>query len=115
MTLPDISQWLRPDWQPHPRVRALVTTRLGRHAPPPWHGFNLGMNCGDDAARVEQARRHVHKMLAVDHPPAWLEQVHGDRLIQAGDADTRADGVWTGEPGWPCVVLTADCLPVLLA
>ena len=115
MTLPDISQWLRPDWQPHPRVRALVTTRLGHHSPPPWHGFNLGMNCGDDPARVEQARRHVHKMLAVDHPPAWLEQVHGDRIIQAGDADTRADGVWTGEPGWPCVVLTADCLPVLLA
>ena len=83
MTLPDISQWLRPDWQPHPRVRALVTTRLGRHSPPPWHGFNLGMNCGDDPARVEQARRHVHKMLAVDHPPAWLEQVHGDRIIQA--------------------------------
>ena len=41
MTLPDISQWLRPDWQPHPRVRALVTPRLGRHSPPPWHGFNL--------------------------------------------------------------------------
>ena len=115
MTLPDISQWLRPDWRPHPRVRALVTTRLGRHSPPPWQGFNLGMNCGDDPARVEQARRHVHKMLAVDHPPAWLEQVHGDRIIQAGDADTRADGVWAGEPGWPCVVLTADCLPVLLA
>lgn len=115
MTLPDISQWLRPEWRPHPRVHALVTTRLGRHSPPPWHGFNLGMNCGDEADRVEQARRHVHKLLDTDHPPAWLQQVHGDRVIRAGEPDTRADGVWTNEAGWPCVVLTADCLPVLLA
>lgn len=115
MTLPDTSQWLWPDWQPHPRVRAVVTTRLGRHSPAPWAGFNLGMNCGDDPARVEVARRHVHKRLAVDHPPTWLEQVHGERIIRAGDGDVRADGVWTPEAGWPCAVLTADCLPVLLA
>ncbi len=115
MPLPDSSQWIWPQWRPHPRVRCVVTTRLGRHSPAPWAGFNLGQNCGDDPARVELARRHVHKRLAVDHPPAWLEQVHGDRIIQAGDPDSRADGVWTPQAGWPCVVLTADCLPVLLA
>ncbi|GAA5111800.1 peptidoglycan editing factor PgeF [Alloalcanivorax gelatiniphagus] len=115
MTLPDISQWLHPEWRPHPRVRTLVTTRLGRHSPPPWHGFNLGMNCGDEPERVEQARRHLHKLLGTDHPPAWLRQVHGDRLIAAGDPDNEADGVWTDQAGWPCAVLTADCLPVLLA
>ena len=84
MTLPDISQWLHPEWCPHPRVRTLVTTRLGRHSPAPWHGFNLGMNCGDDAARVEQARRHVHKLLGTDHPPAWLDQVVAAGTAAAG-------------------------------
>lgn len=115
MTLPEPSQWLWPDWHPHPRVRAVVTTRLGGHSPKPWESFNLGLHTGDHSDRVEQARRHVHKTLAVDHPPAWLEQVHGDRLIRAGDPDARADGVWTTESGWPCAVLTADCLPVLMA
>lgn len=115
MTLPDPGQWLWPDWQPHPRVRAVVTTRVGGHSPKPWKGFNLGLNTGDHADRVEQARRHVHKELAVDHPPVWLEQIHGQRLIRAGDPDVRADGVWTTESGWPCAVLSADCLPVLLA
>ncbi|MGB1764466.1 peptidoglycan editing factor PgeF [Alloalcanivorax xenomutans] len=115
MTLPDVSQWLWPEWHPHPRVRSVVTTRLGRYSPPPWAGFNLGANCGDEPARVETARRHVHRLLQVDHPPAWLQQIHSDRVIRAGERDNRADGVWTNESGWPCVVLTADCLPVLLA
>src|SRR5690606_8900761 len=54
--LPALADWLTPDWQPHPRVRACVTTRTGSFSPPPWHGFNLGANCGDTPERVERAR-----------------------------------------------------------
>lgn len=115
MTLPHVSQWIGPDWRPHPRVRSLVTTRLGTHSPPPWQGFNLGANCGDDPTRVQQARYHVQQTLALQHLPVWLDQVHGNRVIRADDTDRRADAVWTSEANRPCVVLTADCLPVLLA
>lgn len=114
-TLPDASQWLTPKWQPHPAVRVAVTTRVGEHSPKPWAGFNLGLNCGDDAGRVALARQHVEKHLHADHPPAWLTQVHGTRIIRAGESNNEADGVWTDQSRWPCVVLTADCLPVLLA
>lgn len=115
MTLPERSDWLWPDWQPHPAVRVAVTTRAGSHSPKPWEGFNLGLNCGDQPARVEQARRHVEKLLQADHPAAWLWQVHGNKVIRADDQNNEADGVWTDQQRWPCVVLTADCLPVLLA
>ena len=115
MTLPTLADWLVPDWAPHARVRALVTTRHGEHTPPPRHGFNLGANCGDEPALVEQARLHVHRLLGTDHPPAWLEQVHGIDIIDAELGGGRADGAWTRDSGRPCVVLTADCLPVLLA
>ena len=115
MALPARSQWLWPSWQPHPTVRVAVTTRVGSHSPPPWNGFNLGMNCGDQPARVEQARHHVEKLLQADHPVPWLKQVHGKRVIRADESDNEADGVWTDQQRWPCVVLTADCLPVLLA
>ena len=115
MTLPSLDDWLVPGWAPHSRVRALVTTRRGQHTPPPRHGFNLGANCGDDAARVEQARLHVHRLINTDHPPAWLEQVHGIDILDAELGGGRADGAWTRGTGRPCVVLTADCLPVLLA
>lgn len=112
---PGTQDWLWPEWRPHPRVRVAVTTRRGDVSPPPWQGFNLGKNCGDDPDRVERARQHVQAVLGTDHPPVWLEQVHGTRIITTDSDDRRADGVWTGEHSWPCVVLTADCLPVLLA
>lgn len=115
MSRPRARDWLWPQWRPHQRVRLAVTTRAGDFSPPPWQGFNLGMNCGDDPGRVEHARQQVQALLGCDHPPAWLEQVHGTRIITTDSDDRRADGVWTPEHSWPCVVLTADCLPVMLA
>lgn len=115
MSRPGAQDWLWPDWRPHGRVRLAVTTRTGDFSPPPWRGFNLGMNCGDNAQRVESARQHVQRVLETDHPPAWLQQVHGTRIVTTDAVDRHADGVWTSEHSWPCVVLTADCLPVILA
>lgn len=115
MVLPDREQWLEPDWHPHLRVRALVTRRRGDFSPPPWRGFNLGSNCDDDPARVAVARAHVHRQIGTVSAPHWLTQIHGVRIIRFGDNDRRADGVWSTAGDEPCVVLTADCLPVLMA
>src|SRR5690606_30938554 len=81
----------------------------------PWQGFNLGSNCDDDPERVARARAHVQRVLELPRAPHWLTQVHGTRIVSVGDADRRADGVWSRRAGEPCVVLTADCLPVLMA
>ena len=110
-----VDSWITPDWHPHPRVRACVTTRVGDLSPPPWHGFNLGANVDDDPQRVAQARALVWQALGTVHAPAWLRQVHGTRVVRADDSNPEADGVVCAEAGRPCVVLTADCLPVLLA
>lgn len=115
MTLPGTEQWLVPEWQPHPRVRALITRRRGDYSPPPWQGFNLGDNCGDEPTRVAAARAHLHQQIGTAQAPFWLTQIHGVRSIQYGDADRHADGVCSHQAGQPCVVLTADCLPVLMA
>ena len=49
----------------------------------------------------------------------WLEQVHGCAVFRAGGAPAqvppRADAVWTRERGLGIAVLTADCLPVVIA
>ena len=115
MSLPSSSHWLWPEWRPHPRVRTVVTTRHGSHSPIPWQGFNLGDHCGDDAARVALARSHVHEQLATSDAPAWMHQVHGCHIVEASPRVQEADGIWTYHSKKPCAVLTADCLPVLLA
>lgn len=49
----------------------------------------------------------------------WLNQVHGSRCVEAR-VDTahgrpEADAAWTREPGLGLAVLTADCVPVVVA
>jgi len=54
--------------------------------------------------------------------PLWLEQVHGisvavhaDAAADAGAPPPRADAAVAFVPGRVCVVMTADCLPVVFA
>jgi hypothetical protein len=53
--------------------------------------------------------------------PLWLEQVHGIQVVEnRGTAATdglppRADAAVAFEPGRVCAVMTADCLPVVIA
>lgn len=113
--------WLWPDLGPG--VGACMTARSvaadGAHSQPPFDGFNLGTHVGDDPAAVAANRAHLQA--AVGMPALWLNQVHGNRVVQANAALARsgqvidADGSYTTEPGVVCTVMVADCLPVLLA
>nr|WP_199189533.1 peptidoglycan editing factor PgeF [Trinickia dabaoshanensis] len=117
---------LRPAWDVSPRVRALVTTRSGGVSLPPYGrwsggreaagGLNLGLHTGDDPARVACNRTRLLSLAGVR--AAWLEQVHGDELVRAdevpSDTPARADASVTSVPGVACLVMVADCLPVLL-
>jgi len=134
MTLPELTtnDVLRPEWSVSPRVRALVTTRNGGVSLPPfgtWRdgvdgagGLNLGRKSGDDPAHVEASRTRLMKLIARDEA-AWLSQVHGATVVSADDvlAATRrgeplmqADASVTDRTGTVCVVMIADCMPVLL-
>jgi polyphenol oxidase len=118
---------LSPSWRVSPRVRALMTTRAGGVSLPPYGrwadgreaagGLNLGLHTGDDPAHVAENRRRLLSFAGAR--AAWLEQVHGDTIIRAeqalaAPAPLRADASVTAEPGVACVVMVADCLPVLL-
>lgn len=96
-------------------VRGLCTTRYGGASAPPFDSFNLGAACGDDPARVAENRRLLRETLPDD--PCWLKQVHGNRVIHLDDwhDGAVADAAWTDRPGQVAAVLTADCLPLLVA
>lgn len=108
--------WLNARW-PAPRgVRTLVTTRnhprgAGRG---PYAAFNLGMHCGDDPAAVQTNRTLLRAQLPAE--PAWLRQVHGATVADADSPHAEppaADAAVARRPGSVCVVMSADCLPVL--
>lgn len=112
MMLPDDSL-LRAPFEPP--VRAFATTRAGGVSRRPFDSLNLGGACGDDPACVAQNRTRLESLLPAS--PCWLGQVHGDRVIHLDDwrPGIAADAAWTDRPGQVCAVLTADCLPILVA
>ena len=109
-----MTDFIVPDWPAPPHVHALVTTRAGGVSTGPYSSFNLGNHVGDDPTAVAENRRLLRAQLPTD--PVWLKQVHGTRCIDAANAmtDNEADASFAHAPGIVCVVLTADCLPVLL-
>jgi hypothetical protein len=79
--------------------------------------LNLGTHVGDAAGAVRANRRLLARAARLPREPAWLNQVHGTTVIDldAVAADGYADGAVTSRPGVVCALLTADCLPILLA
>jgi YfiH family protein len=102
-----------PDWPAPANVRAWVTERGG--GAQSYAGLNIATHVGDAAASVAANRERLRTLLALPSEPVWLEQVHGNRVLDL-DAEpvAAADGAVTARAGVVCTVLTADCLPVLL-
>jgi len=108
--------WQVPDWPAPGNVHAVVTTRQGGVSLPPYDSMNLAAHVGDAPERVAENRRRLSDCLQLSVEPLWLNQVHGTRIVELGAAaaDEEADGSVSRSPGRACVVMTADCLPVLL-
>ncbi len=90
-----------------------MTTRLGGASLAPFDTFNLDEHVGDDPARVAENRTQLREILPAE--PCWLKQVHG-RAVACADGSPscpQADAAFSRQAGAVCVVMTADCLPVL--
>lgn len=118
---------LLPEWEAPPVVRAFVTLRTGGCSRGVHGvrgggagGWNLATHCGDDPAHVAANRARLRALLPGE--PIWLDQVHGcdvhDADAAVGDDEQPApvaDAAFTTRRGRVLAVMTADCLPVLLA
>jgi len=103
-----------PGWPAPPNVKAFQTTRKGGVSTGPYASLNLGGHVGDAPLAVARNRSLLSPLLPSD--PVWLKQVHGTVVVDAGAASCHpdGDGCVTSHIGAVCVVMTADCLPVLL-
>ncbi|HEV2136791.1 MAG TPA: peptidoglycan editing factor PgeF [Terracidiphilus sp.] len=121
----------------------LLETRQWRDLRWLWHGFstrrgggsraytasegqgelNLGFTEDDDREVVAQNRQLLAEAVTGDPatPLVTVKQIHSSLVLRAGRADAarmqpaKADGIITDEPGLLLAVMTADCIPVLVA
>ena len=108
--------WIEADWPPIAGVRAGCSTRLGGVSLPPYDSLNLAEHVGDEPGHVMANRQRLVESLGLPSPPRWLNQVHGTTCLNLDGepADVPADAALSRQ-GRVCAVMTADCLPVLIA
>jgi YfiH family protein len=100
------------------RIRRVTTTRAGGVSSPPFDSFNLGDGVGDDPDAVAANRRRLAESVGLPGRIVWMHQVHGDRVVTVdgpGPTVENADGLLTTKRRLALAVLTADCVPVLMA
>lgn len=125
------------------RVRRVVTTRAGGASRAPYDSFNLSTGVGDDPRAVALNRHRLATAIGLtDDAVRWMRQVHGTKVAVvkgsahgggrdggrdrgrddscAGGGETHGehngvDAMVTDRPGIALAVLSADCVPVLLA
>ncbi|MGM0541233.1 MAG: peptidoglycan editing factor PgeF [Pseudomonadota bacterium] len=122
-----MNMFIRPDW-PVPRtIKSLYTTRQGGISQSPFDSFNLATHVGDVLERVEANRQQLFDHASLPSEPLWLDQQHTDIALQLSQSELNtqisqslpytppvADASWTQCPGLVSVVMTADCVPILI-
>jgi polyphenol oxidase len=109
--------WIEPDWPIPPGVRVISTLRGAGVSKGRYASLNLGDHVQDDAARVAENRQLLRDSARLPAEPDWLQQVHGVAVadLDAPTSARTADAAITREVARVCAILTADCLPVMLA
>src|SRR5687768_15488685 len=87
---------MRANWPAPPCIKTYTTLRSSE--------FKLG------------ERSQLKDILDLPSEPIWLNQIHGTTAVPAliANQDKEADASFTDQPRQVCVVITADCLPILL-
>lgn len=103
-------------WGAPKQIKTMITNRHGGFSQAPFDSLNLGLHVGDDPVVVQKNREALKAVLP--HEPVWLNQIHGTQVVDADEhviGVLNADASVTTTPGRVLAIMTADCLPVLLA
>ena len=117
----DEASIIHPIWPAPDHIYAGVTTRIGGYSDQPFKQGNMANHVGDDPRHVEKNRQRLADYEAQrcgdELHWQWLEQSHSNHCVEIHQSQARplvADAVITASSMTNCVVMTADCLPILL-
>ncbi len=104
-----------PEWPAPDNIVALCTNRKQGKSQPPWDSYNLATHVGDDLSKVLGNRTLLKQQAQLPADPEWLNQTHSTDVITLSDTSCRkGDASITQQINQVAVVLTADCLPLLV-
>jgi len=111
--------FISPNWPVPKNIKAFCTTRNGGNSVPPFDAFNLATHVEDDLETVMQNRAILIELANLPSAPVWLNQQHTDKALALPlpaefSEPPVADASWTQTPNVVSVVMTADCLPILV-
>ncbi len=111
-----MTQFINAEWPAPDCVKACTTTRIGGESELPYDSFNLGEHVGDQPTHLTANRDILKKNLRLTDDPIWIKQTHSAIALEATSAHRyqNADASFSATPNTACVVLTADCLPLLI-
>lgn len=97
-------------------ARHFFTARAGGVSVNEFSSLNLALHVGDDENSVNQNRMTLSNLASVNQL-IYMNQVHGNKVVRVS-AETvqtpEADAIFTTDKSIGLVVLTADCLPILI-
>lgn len=104
-------------------VKHAFGSRVGGVSHAPFSSLNMGFGSGDDPSRVQQNWQNLQTAMGLSgRPMVHLVQVHSDRVIRVHETPQtpfvcagEADALFTTQPRIMLCIITADCLPVLIA
>ncbi|MDQ7050578.1 MAG: peptidoglycan editing factor PgeF [Enterobacterales bacterium] len=111
---------IKPNWPAPNHISAFSSSRLGGFSQAPYDSLNLASHVGDNATSVDKNRQELARRLQLPSTPLWLSQQHTNRVVHFNhesltqDKPLIADASYTQTSSKVCVVMTADCLPILL-
>lgn len=111
-----MKHFIQPDWPAPANVRAFTTLRSVGHSKVPFDKFNLAYHVGDNEKDVQANRELLKNLLNLPNEPFWLEQTHSTIVLPITEksTDKKGDASFTNQAKQVCVIMTADCLPILI-
>lgn len=108
-------QFITPNWPAPKQIKAYTTTRQGWGGRKPHHDLNKGNYAADNSDYVAESIR-LTELLNLPSEPIWINQTHSNQVLKAipENKEQPADASFTDQKDLVSVVLTADCLPVLI-
>lgn len=107
-----------PSWSVPANIKAYITLRYPGKSTGKYQAFNLALHTGDHLDHVLQNRRDLVHDAHLPELPRWLNQTHSNIALRAETISPHipptGDASFTHKKEIVCVVMTADCLPILV-